>query len=117
MQAAQDSSALAHNHVAYQNKAKPKLSFKSWVLSFIMGTSDKEEICWEEFEADYLNIEGCVDGLDVVDNKWVRVQLVDLDRQPWFYIGNIDIFERKMTDAQKELNLSPKVKVHYTQYV
>ncbi|VVC27783.1 Hypothetical protein CINCED_3A025476 [Cinara cedri] len=68
-----------------------------------------KEITWRDFVNNYLN-RHVVDKLEVVNKKWVRVNLqpgssVDGNATLWFNIGSVDSFERSLENAQLELNL------------
>ncbi|XP_025424252.1 AFG3-like protein 2 [Sipha flava] len=70
-----------------------------------------KEITWKDFVNNYLN-RHVVDKLEVVNKKWVRVNLqpgssVDGNATLWFNIGSVDSFERSLENAQIELNLEP----------
>merc|ERR1719347_2317928 len=71
-----------------------------------LNQSRYREISWKEFVESYLT-RGNVERLEVVNNKWVKVQLnagVDGD-VIWFSIGSVDTFERNLENAQNELGI------------
>jgi len=68
-----------------------------------------KEITWKDFVNNYLN-RHVVDKLEVVNKKWVRVNLqpgssVDGSATLWFNIGSVDSFERSLENAQIDLNI------------
>lgn len=70
-----------------------------------------KEITWKDFVNNYLN-RHVVEKLEVVNKKWVRVNLqpgssIDGNATLWFNIGSVDSFERSLENAQVELNLEP----------
>lgn len=70
-----------------------------------------KEITWKDFVNNYLN-RHVVEKLEVVNKKWVRVNLqpgssVDGNATLWFNIGSVDSFERSLENAQVDLNLEP----------
>ena len=70
----------------------------------IMNESRYREISWKEFVTNYL-ARGNVEKLEVVNNKWVKVNLnsgVDSEVL-WFSIGSVDTFERNLEHAQADL--------------
>ncbi|XP_046411445.1 AFG3-like protein 2 isoform X1 [Neodiprion fabricii] len=71
-----------------------------------------KEITWRDFLNSYMS-KGIVEKLEVVNKKWVRVQLLpghggDMFPAPWFAIGSVDSFERNLENAQVELNVEPQ---------
>ncbi|XP_012252346.2 AFG3-like protein 2 [Athalia rosae] len=71
-----------------------------------------KEITWRDFLNSYMS-KGIVEKLEVVNKKWVRVQLLPGhggDNWPilWFAIGSVDSFERNLENAQVELNVEPQ---------
>ena len=67
------------------------------------------EISWKEFVNGYLQ-RGKVDRLVVVNNKWVRIQLMDgmaENQTLWFAIGSPDTFERNLENAQIDSGTEP----------
>lgn len=74
------------------------------------GMSDKE-ITFKEFVNDYLP-KGAVEKLEVVNKRWVRVQFSPgfkvTEGSCWFNIGSVDIFERNLEQAQRELGMDPR---------
>ncbi|XP_050541480.1 AFG3-like protein 2 [Daktulosphaira vitifoliae] len=93
-----------------------------WILYGVAGTitlislyafynMSYKEITWKDFVNNYLN-RHVVDKLEVVNKKWVRVNLqpgssVDGNATLWFNIGSVDSFERSLENAQLELNIEP----------
>ncbi|XP_046735568.1 AFG3-like protein 2 isoform X2 [Diprion similis] len=71
-----------------------------------------KEITWRDFLNSYMS-KGIVQKLEVVNKKWVRVELLpghsaDIYPAPWFAIGSVDSFERNLENAQAELNIEPQ---------
>uniref|UniRef100_T1IJ28 AAA+ ATPase domain-containing protein n=1 Tax=Strigamia maritima TaxID=126957 RepID=T1IJ28_STRMM len=69
------------------------------------------EITWKDFCNTYL-AKGLVEKLEVVNKKWVRIQLVtgnqiDGSNVLWFNIGSVDSFERNLENVQLEMNIEP----------
>lgn len=61
-----------------------------------------KEITWRDFLSEYLS-KGKVDRLEVINKKWVRVELRNAEMKvPWFSIGSVDVFERNLEAAQHE---------------
>lgn len=94
-----------------------------WVYSATSGSGNegaagpKKEISFQEFRSKLL-AKGHVARLEVVNNQLVRVYVKPdavLDQYTptqgayrfYFQVGSMDSFERKLDEAQKELNLSP----------
>merc|ERR1719347_941501 len=72
----------------------------------LMNESRYKEISWKEFVTNYLSA-GRVERLEVVNSKWVKVQLnsgVDSEVL-WFSIGSVDTFERNLENAQSDLGI------------
>jgi len=77
-----------------------------------------QEITWKEFIQQYLS-RGTVEKLEVVNKKWVRVQVMPGNSTPgsgtvWFNIGSVDSFEKNIEAVQLEMgfeqqNLIPVV--------
>jgi AFG3 family protein len=64
-----------------------------------------QEISWKDFVNNYLS-RGVVEGLTVVNNKWVRVKTkADTNDTIYFTIGSVDTFERNLENAQLELQM------------
>jgi len=69
----------------------------------VMNASRYREISWKEFVTSYLAI-GRVERLEVINNKWVKVQMSSMDSEVlWFSIGSVDTFERNLESAQHDL--------------
>jgi len=69
----------------------------------IMNASRYREISWKEFVTSYLAT-GRVERLEVINNKWVKVQMSSMDNEVlWFSIGSVDTFERNLESAQHDL--------------
>lgn len=72
-----------------------------------------KEIAWKDFVYNYLS-RGVVEKLEVVNKKWVRVQLSPgaavegRGTTIWFNIGSVDSFERNLENAQVEMNTEPQ---------
>lgn len=98
-----------------------KLGLTFFVLSFLLdlinGSSDINEISWQEFYNNYL-AHGYVSRLVVINNSRVKVILNDTGKvqsnqsssgnnsnEIFFNIGSIDTFEKKMNKAQEELDI------------
>ena len=72
----------------------------------LMNESRYKEISWKEFVTSYLSA-GRVERLEVVNSKWVKVQLnsgVDSEVL-WFSIGSVETFERNLESAQTDLGM------------
>lgn len=74
-----------------------------------------KEITWKDFVHRYL-AGGLVEGLEVINKKFVRVILVPEaeasdGRYVWFNIGSVDSFERNLEAAHYELELEPSSRV------
>ena len=72
----------------------------------LMNESRYKEISWKEFVTNYLSA-GRVERLEVVNSKWVKVQLnsgVDSEVL-WFSIGSVETFERNLESAQTDLGM------------
>eukprot|EP00092_Neocalanus_flemingeri_P036230 GFUD01039447.1.p1 GENE.GFUD01039447.1~~GFUD01039447.1.p1 ORF type:complete len:793 (+),score=314.28 GFUD01039447.1:112-2490(+) len=71
-----------------------------------LNQSKYREISWKEFVGSYLST-GKVDRLEVINNKWVKVQLSSgMDNEVlWYSIGSVDTFERNLENAQTELGM------------
>merc|ERR1719220_1842230 len=72
----------------------------------LMNESRYREISWKEFVTTYLSA-GRVERLEVVNSKWVKVQLnsgVDSEVL-WFSIGSVETFERNLDSAQSDLGI------------
>jgi len=72
----------------------------------LMNQSRYREISWKEFVSSYL-IAGKVERLEVINSKWVKVQLNSgLDSEVlWFSIGSVETFERNLDNAQADLGI------------
>merc|ERR1712242_177687 len=69
----------------------------------LMNASRYREISWKEFVTSYLAT-GKVERLEVINNKWVKVQMNSMDNEVlWFSIGSVDTFERNLDSAQHDL--------------
>merc|ERR1719483_1425632 len=64
------------------------------------------EISWKEFVGTYLST-GRVEKLEVINNKWVKVQLSSgMDNEVlWFTIGSVDTLERNLETAETDLGI------------
>ncbi|KAE8148700.1 peptidase family M41-domain-containing protein [Aspergillus avenaceus] len=99
--------------------------------TFFPGENSRE-ITWQEFRANFFD-KGLVEKLTVINHSWVRV---DLNRdavarvypdspaaQPLFHyqfsIGSVESFERRLDDAQNELQIpsSERIPVSYVNEV
>ena len=71
-----------------------------------LNQSRYREISWKEFVGSYLST-GRVDRLEVINNKWVKVQLSSgMDNEVlWFSIGSVDTFERNLDNAHADLGI------------
>jgi len=71
-----------------------------------MNQSKYREISWKEFVGTYLAT-GRVDRLEVINNKWVKVQQTSaMDSEVlWFSIGSVDTFERNLQNAEADLGV------------
>ncbi|XP_051175471.1 AFG3-like protein 2 [Leptopilina boulardi] len=85
--------------------------FFGCVAVFWCWNVNYQEITWKDFVNNYLN-RGSVEKLEVVNKKWVRVQLAPGASSDgstlWFNIGSADTFERNLENAQLELNTEPQ---------
>ncbi|MCJ1398145.1 AAA ATPase afg3 [Xylographa trunciseda] len=98
----------------------------------VIPTENSREITWQEFRTTFLD-KGLVEKLTVVNQTRVRV---DVHREAtaqmhpespavhdnfhyYFTIGSVEAFERKLDDAQRELNIpsSERIPVAYTNEV
>ncbi|MCJ1377956.1 AAA ATPase afg3 [Xylographa soralifera] len=98
----------------------------------VIPTENSREITWQEFRTTFLD-KGLVEKLTVVNQTRVRV---DVHREAtaqmhpespavhdnfhyYFTIGSVEAFERKIDDAQRELNIpsSERIPVAYTNEV
>jgi len=72
----------------------------------LLNQSKYREISWKEFVGTYLST-GRVEKLEVVNNKWVKVQLSSgMDNEVlWFTIGSVDTFERNLETAETDLGI------------
>merc|ERR1712242_385315 len=69
----------------------------------LMNASRYREISWKEFVTSHLAT-GKVERLEVINNKWVKVQMNSMDNEVlWFSIGSVDTFERNLDSAQHDL--------------
>ena len=80
-----------------------------------------KEITWRDFVTTYL-ARNKVSKLEVVNGKWVRVNLMDGSGEntvPYFSIGSVDTFERNLENAQMEIGLDSanSVPVFYKQEI
>ncbi|CAH1764545.1 4167_t:CDS:2 [Entrophospora sp. SA101] len=93
----------------------------------VSGNENSREITWQEFRTAFLN-KGLVDKLVVINRKKVKVILHSnatgqvYPNSPslsgvtyYFSIGSVEAFERKLEDAQKELEIpsSERIPVAY----
>ena len=71
-----------------------------------LNQSRYREISWKEFVGSYLST-GRVDRLEVINNKWVKVQLSSgMENEVlWFSIGSVDTFERNLDNAHADLGI------------
>ena len=79
------------------------------VMYYLSVQGRYREISWKEFVIGYLQ-RGKVDRLVVVNNKWVRIQLMDgmaENQTLWFAIGSPDTFERNLENAQIDSGTEP----------
>ena len=108
-------------------------SFVAYLLyrSFVPGENSKE-ITWQEFRTTFFD-KGLVDKLTVVNRGRVRVELhreatgsmypeSPAQHSHFFYyftIGSVEAFERKLDDAQRELQIpsSERIPVAYTEEI
>ena len=72
----------------------------------LLNQSKYREISWKEFVGTYLST-GRVEKLEVINNKWVKVQLSSgMDNEVlWFTIGSVDTFERNLETAETDLGI------------
>jgi len=72
----------------------------------LMNQSRYREISWKEFVGGLL-AKGTVEKLEVVNKKWVKVQLNGSASNEvlWFSIGSVETFERNLENAQVELGV------------
>merc|ERR1712123_218465 len=72
----------------------------------LLNQSKYKEISWKEFVGTYLST-GRVEKLEVINNKWVKVQLSSgMDNEViWFTIGSVDTFERNLETAETDLGI------------
>ena len=97
-----------------QNRENHKLLHLGLILQNLCVTLIQNillyrEISWKEFVNGYLQ-RGKVDRLVVVNNKWVRIQLMDgmaENQTLWFAIGSPDTFERNLENAQIDSGTEP----------
>lgn len=77
------------------------------ILAYLMfQQANLEEITWKDFT--YQLSSNNVAGVVVVNNKWVRVNLISRDRKvKWFNIGSTDTLERNLEALQRELGREP----------
>jgi len=95
----------------------------SWIVYQITSpSSNSREITWQEFRTAFLD-KGLVDRLDVVNRNKVKVYLHSNETGTmypkseggssrgsnsssyWFSVGSVEAFERKLDDAQRELDI------------
>ncbi|CAG8498562.1 10683_t:CDS:1 [Paraglomus occultum] len=100
------------------------LIFSAYILYRVVGGGDNSrEITWQEFRTAFLE-KGLVDKLVVINRKKVRVYLhsnatgqmyPNAPTVPgatyYFSIGSIEAFERKLDEAQNELNILPSERI------
>ncbi|CAM0136964.1 unnamed protein product [Umbelopsis sp. WA50703] len=94
--------------------------FGTWLVwRMIAPQENAREITWQDFRNAFLD-KGLVDRLDVINRNRVRVHL-----QPeaqsiqnvspyityYFSIGSIDAFEKKLEEAQSELQIPPSERI------
>ena len=98
----------------------------------IMPSENLKEITWQEFQASFLN-KGLVDKLTVINGNRVKVHVhretvgqmhpdspaAHNNFYYFFTIGSVEAFERKLDQAQNELNIpsSERIPVSYTHEV
>ena len=99
---------LQHGFIDLRDKLQIKIDKKIWI-NLIQNILLYREISWKEFVNGYLQ-RGKVDRLVVVNNKWVRIQLMDgmaENQTLWFAIGSPDTFERNLENAQIDSGTEP----------
>ena len=98
----------------------------------VIPSENSKEITWQEFRTTFFD-KGLVEKLSVINRSRVRV---DLHRETtaqiypespaqhsnfhyYFSIGSVEAFERKLEDAQKELNIpsSERIPVSYSEEI
>jgi len=77
------------------------------ILAYLFYQSGYKEISYKEFLNDYL-MSGRVERVEIVDKKYVKVQLTNQAEVPWFYIGSVDSFERSLEVSQMEAGLDQR---------
>lgn len=97
----------------------------TWVIWQITSPStNAREITWQEFRTAFLD-KGLVDRLVVVNRTKVRVYLHSnasgtmgtngsgnsSQASYWFSVGSVEAFERKLDDAQRELDIPPSERI------
>ncbi|KAM9302024.1 mitochondrial inner membrane m-AAA protease component AFG3L1-like [Gastrophryne carolinensis] len=78
-------------------------------MVFYMQDSGKE-ISWKEFVHLYLE-RGLVNRLEIVNKEFVRVITTNAEKNVWFNIGSVDIFERNLELVQQDMGIDPTGRV------
>lgn len=101
-----------NNNNAQQVLLLASIAAVLWGMSNSGGTSSRE-ITWQEFRTAFLD-KGLVERLIVVNRNKVRIKLRSnsgtmlpgavVPGEYYFSIGSVDAFERKLDEAQKELD-------------
>ncbi|KAF5101749.1 hypothetical protein D0Z03_000540 [Geotrichum reessii] len=87
------------------------------VFSLLSGDSNgrSNEISWQEFKKDYLD-RGLVQKLTVVNRSTVYITSPgSVSSGVYFTIGSVDLFEKRMEEAQKSIPANERVPVAYVE--
>lgn len=87
----------------------------STILFSYMTTdsTNKNEISWQEFKTEYLD-KGTVRKLTVVNRATVYVQTT-YGSNVYFTIGSVDMFEKRMEDAQQGIPANERIPISYNE--
>jgi AFG3 family protein len=87
------------------------------LFSLLSGDSSgrTNEISWQEFKKDYLD-RGLVQKLTVVNRSTVYITSTGFPSSSvYFTIGSVDLFEKRMEEAQKSIPANERVPVAYVE--
>lgn len=105
------------NFRVFEIKITPQHILIGLLVTFIFmslasqGSMNTNEISWQEFQREYLD-KGAVRKLTVVNKSTVYVN-TGFGSSVYFTIGSIDLFEKRMEEAQKGVPPNERIPINY----